>query len=154
MPELWGGGVPTSDSGQSSRRLWVPNPYSLSLTKRSKPALQWQGKNERIHRQWQQGTKQTKDRNRGQQFTYGSQLPRLWHEGPSSLQNTQRDHYPAAWEFTTTLGPEHLQSSLPKVLRLSKLRSWTSDPEHRKYRGISLGTTSQRSDSGIDIDLA
>ena len=127
-------------------RLWVPNPYSLSPTRRSKPTFQWQGTNERIHRQWQQGTKWTKDRHGGHQFTYGSQLPRLRHKGPSSFQNTQRDHYSAAWELATARVPEHLQSSLPKVLRLSKLWSWTSDPEHRKYRSILLGTTSPRWD--------
>ena len=60
--------VPTSDSGQSSPRFWVPNPNYLSPTRRSKPAFQWQGTNERIHRQWHQGTKQTKDRHGGHQF--------------------------------------------------------------------------------------
>ena len=62
MPESWVGGVPTSDSGQSSPRLWVPNPYSLSPTRRGKPAFQWQETNERIHRQWHQDTKRTQDR--------------------------------------------------------------------------------------------
>ena len=85
MPELWGGEVPTSDSGQSSPRLWVPNPYSLSPTRQSKPAFQWQGTNERVHRQWQQGTKRMKDRHGGHQITYGSHSPRLWHDGPSSF---------------------------------------------------------------------
>ena len=110
MPELWGGGVPTSDSGQSIPRLWVPNPYSLSPTRQSKPAFQWQGMNERIHRQWQQETKQTKDRHEGHQITYGSQLSRLWHEGPSSFQNIQERLLPSsmrirycAWEWTSNL---------------------------------------------------
>ena len=58
-------------------RLWVPRPYSLSPTRQSKPAFQWQGKNERIHRQWQQGTKQTQDRHGGHQFTYGSSVTSL-----------------------------------------------------------------------------
>ena len=38
-------------------------------------------------------------------------------------QSTTRDHYPAGREFATARGPEHLQSSQPKVLRLSKLWS-------------------------------
>ena len=58
-------------------RLWVPSPYSLSLTRRSKPAFQLQGTNERINRQWQQGTKQTQDRHGGHQFTYGSSVTSL-----------------------------------------------------------------------------
>ena len=58
-------------------RLWVPSPYSLSPTRRSKPAFQWQGMNERIHRQWQQGTKRTQDRHGGHQFTYGSSVTSL-----------------------------------------------------------------------------
>ena len=77
MPELWGGGVPTSDSGQFSPRLWVPSPYSLSPTRRSEPEFQWKGTNARIHRQWQQGTKRTKDRHGGPQFTYGSSVTSL-----------------------------------------------------------------------------
>ena len=96
MPKLWGGGVPTSDSRQFSPRLWVPNPYSLSPTRQSKPAFQWQGTNERIHRQWQQGTKRTKDRHGGHQFTYRSQLPHLWHEGPSSFQNSPERPLPSS----------------------------------------------------------
>ena len=97
MPELWGVGVPTSDSGQFSPRLWVPIPYSLSPTRQSKPAFQWQGTNERIHRQWQQGKKRTKDRHGGHQFTVnGSQLPRLWHEGPSSFQNSPEKPLPSS----------------------------------------------------------
>ena len=58
-------------------RLWVPSPYSLSPTRRSKPAFQWQGTNERIHRKWQQGTKWTQDRHGGHQFTYGSSVTSL-----------------------------------------------------------------------------
>ena len=77
MSELWGGGVPTSNSGQLSPRRWVPSLYSLSPTRRSKPAFQWQGTNERIHRQWQQGTKRTQDRHGGHQFTYGSSVTSL-----------------------------------------------------------------------------
>ena len=65
MPELWGGGVPTSDNGQFRPRLWVPSPYSLSPTRRSKPTFQWQGTNERIHRQWQQGNETNKGQTRG-----------------------------------------------------------------------------------------
>ena len=97
MPELWGGGVPTSGSGQFSPRLWVPIPYSLSPTRRSKPAFQWQGTNERIHRQCQQGTRRTKDIHGGHQFTVnGLQLPRLWHEGPSSFQNSPEKPLPSS----------------------------------------------------------
>ena len=58
-------------------RLWVPSPYSLSLMRQSKPAFQWQGTNERIHRQWQQGTKRTQDRHGGHQFTDGSSVTSL-----------------------------------------------------------------------------
>ena len=58
-------------------RLWVPSLYSLSPARRSKPAFQWQGTNERIHRQWQQGTKRTQDRHGGHQFTYGSSVNSL-----------------------------------------------------------------------------
>ena len=97
MPELWGGRVPTSESGQFSPRLWVPNPYSLSLTRRSKPAFQWQGTNEQIHRQLQQGTKRTKDRHGGHQFTVnGSQLPPLWQEGTCSFQNSPEKLLPSS----------------------------------------------------------
>ena len=110
MPELWGGGVTTSDSGQYSPRLWVPNLYYLSPTRRSKPVFQWQGTNERIHMQWQQGTKRTKDRHGGYQFTYGSQLLCLWHEGPSSFQNIPERPLPSsvrirycAWAWTSNL---------------------------------------------------
>ena len=63
--------VPTLDSGQSITRLCVPNLYYLSLMRRSKPAFQWQGTNERIHRQWQQGKKQTKDRQGGTNLKFG-----------------------------------------------------------------------------------
>ena len=78
MSELWGGGIPTPRTVDNSYpRLWVPSPYSLSPTRRSKPAFQWQGTNERIHRQWQQDTKRTQDRHGGHQFTYGSSVTSL-----------------------------------------------------------------------------
>ena len=141
--------VLTSDSGQSSPRLWVPNPYSLIPTRRSNMHFNDKGR--------MNGYIGNDNRERNEQRTYTG-APNS-HTGTLSYlacdirdlvllyQNTPRDHYPAAWEFATARGPEHLQSSLPKVLRLSKLRSWTSDPEHRKYRSISLGTTSPRWDS-------
>ena len=101
--------VQTSDSGQSSPRLWVPNPYSISPTRQSNMHLQWQGTNERIHSQRQQVTKRTKDRHGGTNFTYGeSQLPCLWHERPSSSV------------------PEHPKIPLPSSVRIRYcVRAWT-----------------------------
>ena len=116
MPELWGGGVPTSGSGQFSPRLWLPSPYSLSSTRISKPAFQWQGTNERIHRQWQQGTKRTQDRHGGHQFTVnGSQLPPLWQEGPCSFQNSPEKLLPSSAGIRYCSWAETLQYSFPKV---------------------------------------
>ena len=108
MPELWVGGVPTSDSGQSSPWLWVPNPYSLSPTRRSKPAFQWQGTNERIYMQWQQGTKRTKDRHGGTNSHMGRSYLSCDMRDRVLFRTAWRDHYPAAQEFATVHRPEHL----------------------------------------------
>ena len=140
--------IPTSDSGQSSLRLWFSNPYSLSLTRQSNMHFNDNG--------WMNGYIGNDNRERNKQRT-DTGAP-ISHTGTLSYlacemrdlillyQNKPRYHYPAAWEFATARGTEHLQSSLPKVLSLSILRSWTSDPEHRKYQSISLGTTSPRWD--------
>ena len=121
-------------------RLWEPRPYSLSPTRRSKPAFQWQGTNERIHRQWQQGTKQTQNRHEGHQFTYGYSVTSLvtggnvfFSEQPGETMTQQRGNSYCVFE------PKHLSLPFRKFLRLSKPRSWTGDPEHVKYRSISLG---------------
>ena len=136
MPELWGGGVPTSDSGQFSPRLWVPSPYSLSPTRRSKPAFQWQGTNERIHRQWQQGTKRTKDRHGGHQFTYGSSVTSLvtgetmfFSEQPGETITQQREN------SLLRVGL-NINSSLPKVsqaFETAVLSWWPRAYEIQKY---------------------
>ena len=55
------------------------------------------------------------------------------------FRTARRNYDPAAWEFATVREPKHLNLPLRKFLRLSKPRSWTGDPEHVKYRSISLG---------------
>ena len=55
------------------------------------------------------------------------------------FRTARRNYYPAAWEFATAREPKHLNLPFRKFLRLSKPRSWTGDPEHVKYRSISLG---------------
>ena len=62
----------------SGFRIRGPEPVTPEhMMRRSKPAFQWQGTNERIHRQWQQGTKRTQDRHGEHQFTYGSSVNSL-----------------------------------------------------------------------------
>ena len=119
-------------------RLWVPSPYSLIPTGRIKPAFQWQGTNERIHRQWQQGTKRTQDRHGGHQFIYGSSVTPCDRRDRVLFRTARRNYYPAAWEFATAREPKHYNLPFRKFLRLSKPRSWTGDPKHVKYRSISL----------------
>ena len=77
-------------------RLWVPIPYSLSPTRRSKPAFQWQVKNERIHRQWQQGTRRTQDKHGGHQFTYGSLVTSLVTGGKCYFHNSPEKLLPSS----------------------------------------------------------
>ena len=74
--------VPTSDSGQSSPRLWVTNPHSLSLTRRSNKHANDKGWMNRYI--CNTNRQRAKDRHGGTNYTeWDSQLPRLWHEGPS-----------------------------------------------------------------------
>ena len=121
-------------------RLWMTSPYSLSRTRRSKPAFQWQVTNEWIHRQWQQGTKRTQDRHGGHQFTYGSSVTSIVTGGTVFFSEQ-------AGETTTqqcgnsycVFEPKQLRLPFRKFLRLSKPRSWTGDHEHVKYRSITLG---------------
>ena len=117
-------------------RLWVPSPYSLSPTWRSKPAFQWQGTTERIHRQWQQGTKRTQDRHGVTNSLMGIHLPPLWQEGPCSFKNSPEKLLPSsvgicycAWAYT-------LQYSLPKVSQAFKtavLNRWPRACKIPKY---------------------
>ena len=51
----------------------------------------------------------------------------------------RRNYYPAVWEFATAREPKHYNLPFRNFLRISKPRSWTGDPEHVKYRSISLG---------------
>ena len=66
--------VPTSDSGQASPRLWVPNSHSLSPTIRS--IMPITRDDERIHRQRQQAT--SKGQTRGVPLNYHN----LWRAVP------------------------------------------------------------------------
>ena len=121
-------------------RLWVPSPYSLSLTRRSKPAFQWHGTNERIHRKWQQGTKRTQDIHGGAPihiwvFSY---LP-CYRRNRVLFRTARRNYYPAAWEFATARESKHYNLPFRKFLRLSKPRFWTGDPKNEKYPSISHG---------------
>ena len=95
-------------------RLWVPNPYSLSPTRRSKPAFQWQGTNERIHRQWQYGTKRNQDRHGGHQFTYGSSVTSLVTGGTVFFSEQPGE------TFTQQRGNSLLRVSLNITIFLSK----------------------------------
>ena len=77
--------VTTSDSGESSPRLWVTNQYSLSPTRRSNMHANDKGRmNGYKGNDNREQNDQRKDTG-GTNFTYGdSHLPRLCHEGPSS----------------------------------------------------------------------
>ena len=135
MPELWGGGVPTSDSGQFSPRIWVPSPYSLSPTRRSKTAFQWQGTNKRIHRQWQQGMKQTKDRHGAPIHIWVFSYQPCDKRDRVLFRTAQRNHYPAAWEFSTAHGPKHLifPSKSSQAFETAVLNWWPRAYEIPKY---------------------
>ena len=136
MPKLWGGGVPTSDRGKFSPRLWVPSPYSLSPTRQSKPAFQWHGTNERIHRQWQQGTERTKGRHGGSnsQWMGRSCLP-CDRRDRVLFWTSRRNHYPTAWEFATARGPKHLIFPLEssQAFETAVLNRWPWACEIPKY---------------------
>ena len=105
----------------------------------SKPAFQWQGTSEQIHRQWQQGTKQTQDRHGGHQFTYGSSVTSLvtggtvlFSEQPRETITQQRENlllrvslniwiYPSeSFSGFQNRGPEQVTPSMwnTKVFRL------------------------------------
>ena len=70
--------VPTLDSGQSIPRLWVPNPYSLRMTRRSNMHA---NDKVRMNRYIGNDNRERKDRRTdtgGTNFTYGdSRLPCL-----------------------------------------------------------------------------
>ena len=103
--------IPTSDIGQSRPRIWVPNPYYFSPTKRSNMHFNDKGRmngyignDNRKRNKWRTDTG-------GNNFTYAdSQLPRLWHEGPSSSvpehpkrpwpSNVRIRYCAWAWSFT------------------------------------------------------
>ena len=147
MSELWGGGVPTSDSRQFSPRLWVSSPYSLSPTRQSKPAFQWQRTNERIHRQWQQGTKLTKDRHGGHQFTYGSSVTSLVTGGTMFFSEQPGENITQQRENSLLRVGLNIQSPLPKfsqVFETAVLNRWPRAYEIQKY---FARTTSPRWDA-------
>ena len=143
MPKLWGGGVPTSDSGQFSPRLWVPSLYSLSPTRRSKPGFMDFNDKGRMN-----GYIGNDNRERSERRTDTGGTNSQW-MGRSYLpcdrrdcvlfRTARRNYYPAVWEFATAREPKHYNLPLQKFLRLSKPQSWTGDPEHMKYRSILLG---------------
>ena len=101
--------VPTSDSVQSSPRIWVPNPHYWSPTRRSKIPMT---------RELWADTWATTTGNEQRKGTGGtnfltrwdSQLPRVLTKRDLDLlyQNTLSNNYPSAWEFATARGPEHL----------------------------------------------
>ena len=121
--------VPTSDSGQSSPRLWVPNPYSLNPKRQSNMHANDKGRmNGYIgndNREWNEQRTDTG----GTNFTYGdSQLPCLWHKGPSSsvpehpkrpLPSSVRILY-CAWAWTFSIFP----SESSQALETSVLNQW------------------------------
>ena len=136
MTKLWGGGVPTSDRGKFSPRLWVPSPYSLGPTRRSKPASQWQGTNERIHRQWQQGTKRAKDRHRGHQYIYGSSVTSLVTGGTVFFSEQPGETITQQRENSLLRVGLNILSSLPKVslaFKTAVLNRWPLAYEIQKY---------------------
>ena len=114
MPKLWDDEdwnrsaptwVPTSDRGQTSPRLWVPNPHSLSPTGRSsipfyKRRMIW----------IQQTTRKGQTRGAPIYLTNGPfSCLVCWEEGPTApLHNTLSfDHHPVPWEYTISRGPDH-----------------------------------------------
>ena len=123
--------VPTSDSGQSSPRLWVPNPYSLSLTRRSNMHFndkgQMNGYIGNDNREWNEWRTETG----GTNITYGdSQLPRLWHYGPSSsvpeypkrpLPSSMRIRY-CVWAWTFAIFPSESSQAFETVVLI--LNQW------------------------------
>ena len=134
-------------------RLWVLSPYSLSPTRRSKPAFQWQGTNERIHRKWQQGTKRTKDRHGGanSQWMGRSYLP-CDRRDRVLFRTARRNYYPAAWELDTARDPKPLifPSESSQAFETAVLNRWTRAYEIPKY---FAQTTSQRWDSSSYKEL-
>ena len=73
--------VPTSDSGQSSPRLWVPNPYYLSPTRRSNMHFNDKGRMNGCIGNDNRERNERRTYTGGNNITYGvSQLPCLWHE--------------------------------------------------------------------------
>ena len=90
--------VPTSYIGQSSPRLWVPNPHSLILTRRSNMPMtrdEWMDTEATAT-----GKEQSTDTG-GTNFLprWDSQLPRVLKTRDLVLlyQNTRIEHYPALW---------------------------------------------------------
>ena len=68
------------------------------------------------------------------------------------FRTARRNYFTAAWEFATAREPKHYNLPFQQFLRLSKPRSWTCDPEHVKYRCISLGPLDLAGIGG-EIDL-
>ena len=93
--------VPNSDSGQSKPRLWLPNPYSLSLTRRSNMHANDKGRMNGYIGNDNRDRNERRTDTRGTNYIYrDSQLPCLWHEGPSSSV------------------PEHPKRPLPRSMRI------------------------------------
>ena len=137
--------VPTSESGQPSPIIWVPNPHSLIQTRRSSMSMtidKWKKYNrQRTKVRPRGGTNLT---NGGYKLTCvlkTRNLVLLYTERPEiyQLPSSVRIRYCAwAWTFCNLL--------FQNIIRLSKFRNRTGDPEHGKYQSISLEILSPRWD--------
>ena len=134
--------VPTSDSGQSSPRLWVSNPYYLSPTRRSNMHANVKGRmNGYIGNNNREQNERRTDTG-GTNFTYrDSQLPRLWHKGPSSsvpehpkrpLPRSVRIRY-CAWAWTFAIFP----SESSQAFETAVLNQWPQAWEIPKYFALN-----------------
>ena len=121
-------------------RLWVPSPYSFSPTRRSKPAFQWQGTNERTQKQWHQDTKRTQDR-------HGRAPIRVWVYSCLPCDRRDRAFFRTAREpLHSSVGIATTYLSLTIAIYPSESFSGFRNrgpepvtPSMQKYRSISLG---------------